>query len=65
MTNVSYILTTLSLTTLFFAISGIQYWITNYFVQVLGLKEYDANIYFSVCCITSPVFGAIASGKIS
>ena len=58
-------MTTLSLTALFFVISGIQYWITNYFVKVLGVNEKDANIYFALTCITSPILGALVSGKIS
>lgn len=58
-------LSTLSLTALFFVISGIQYWITNYFVQVLDVNERDTNIYFALTCITSPILGALASGKIS
>jgi sugar phosphate permease len=55
----------LSLTALFFVISGIQYWITNYFVQVLEVDEKSANIYFALTCITSPILGALVSGKIS
>ena len=63
--NPSYVLTTISLTALFFVISGIQYWITNYFVQVLGVNEKDTNIYFALTCISSPIMGALYSGKLS
>lgn len=52
----------LCLSALFFTISGIQYWATDYFVEVIGQPESSVHIYFSVTAITAPIGGAILSG---
>jgi hypothetical protein len=36
--NVSYIFCVLSICLLFFVISGIQYWVTDYFTTVIGVS---------------------------
>ena len=47
---------------LFFVISGIQYWVSDYFMIVIGVNADDTHLYFSLTCITAPVFGALLSG---
>jgi MFS transporter, Spinster family, sphingosine-1-phosphate transporter len=60
--NKAYKYLVLTLSVLFFSISGIQYWITDYFIEVLGEPEKRVHIYFGVTAITSPIGGALLSG---
>lgn len=64
MQNGPFVYLTLAISTLYFAISGIQYWATYYFEHALGIEPEWANIYFGVVALTSPVLGAIAGGII-
>ena len=52
----------LCLSLLFFSISGIQYWITDYMIETLKEPESSAHLNFGVTAITSPILGALASG---
>jgi sugar phosphate permease len=45
-------------------VSGIQYWVSDYFTEVLGVSVADTHIAFAIICITAPIFGAILSGYI-
>jgi sugar phosphate permease len=60
-----YLCIVLSLTGLFFVISGIQYWASHYLQNVLGVSGSDTFKYFMGTCITSPLLGAIFSGYLS
>lgn len=55
----------MSLTGLFFVISGIQYWASHYLQNVLGVNKSDTFKYFLATCITSPVLGAVLSGHVA
>jgi len=46
---------------LFFVISGILFWSTDYFIDVLNEKKSDVTIAFGLTSITGPVLGAISS----
>lgn len=50
---------------LFFIVSGIQYWISDYMITVLGASKHVVFIYFSATAITAPIFGAIAGSVIT
>lgn len=62
--NVPYIASIATISILFFIISGIQYWVTDYFIEVIGQPEQKVFMFFSITAITAPVLGAIASGII-
>lgn len=62
--NQAYIYLTLAITTLYFVISGVQYWATHYFEHALGIDPKEASIIFGSVALTSPVAGAIISGYI-
>lgn len=55
----------LALSASFFTTSGLQYWMTNYMIVTLKMKEIDANFAYATCVLTAPVLGAFASGQIS
>ena len=46
---------------LFYVISGILFWATDYFIDVIGANKDEVTIAFGVTSITAPVLGAIAS----
>lgn len=48
-----------------FAIAGIQYWATNYFIQALNAPQKTAFIYFGLVSITAPITGAIISAFVT
>jgi sugar phosphate permease len=63
--NKKYLLLALTLTNLYFVVSGIQYWITKYLQVVLHADETLAQTYFSLTCLTAPVSGVIIGGSIT
>jgi len=46
---------------LFYVISGILFWSTDYFIDILKEEKSDVTIAFGLTSITGPVLGAIAS----
>jgi sugar phosphate permease len=63
--NKKYMLLALTLTNLYFVVSGIQYWITKYLQVVLKVEETTAQTFFSLTCLTAPVSGVIIGGSIT
>ena len=63
--NWSYLCIIMSLTGLFFVISGIQYWASHYLQNALGVSHANTFKYFMGTCISSPCLGAILSGYVS
>jgi len=51
----------LSTCVLFYVISGILFWSTDYFTDVIKRDKADITWAFGMTSITAPVFGAIAS----
>jgi hypothetical protein len=63
--NGGFVCTTMALSILFFIVSGIQMWVSDYFVQVIGASETTTHIYFALVCVTAPVLGAVLSGTVA
>ena len=55
----------LSITGLFFVISGAQYWCSHYMINVLNMSEDQTYSFFIGVCLTGPTFGAWLSGYIT
>lgn len=49
---------------LYFSVSGVQYWMTNYLVVILDFKESDAQLAFGCICATAPLIGTVISAKV-
>ena len=60
--NGVYAYTVLSLSALFFVVTGIQVWVTSYIVVVIGKKQADVTPAFGVTSITAPILGVFAGG---
>ena len=57
-----FVWTSLGLSALYFVVSGIQFWITNYLVEVLHVSYAEALSAFTVVSATGPVLGVIFGG---
>lgn len=60
-----YITITLGMTSLYFIVTGIQFWITKYLIEILHTDPLVVNIIFSMISITAPLFGVLFGGTIS
>jgi len=65
LSNKNYILFTFSITVLYFILTGVQYWMTLYWIEVLGFEESTVFITFGIVSITGPVLGVIVGGSIT
>jgi hypothetical protein len=58
-----YLFSALSLSSLFFVITAVQYWGTDYMEKALNVKDKNLRLLsFSIICITSPTLGVIFGG---
>ena len=60
--NGIYLLLTLSTSCLYFVITGLQFWITDYMIIVIKVSETQAFISYAVLCVTAPTFGVLIGG---
>ena len=60
-----YITITLGITSLYFIVTGIQFWITKYLIEILRTDPLIVNMIFSLISITAPLFGVLFGGTIS
>lgn len=52
----------LSVSILFFNVTGIQFWYSDYMEIALGVSQYKVNIAFGLVTTTAPVFGVLVGG---
>ena len=58
-----YVLSILSISCLYYAVTGVQYWAGDYMNRVLKVRSPQKRLlYFSVICFTSPTLGVICAG---
>ncbi len=61
-----FILSVLALANLFFILTGVQYWGSDYLGDVLKVQdESDINLSFIIVCVSSPTLGVIVGGVVS
>ena len=65
MTNQVFIFVTLSLCSVYFVVSGIQFWTTAYLIKVLKLDKTVVMLSFTGCCITAPMVGVAVGSYLS
>lgn len=61
MKNFQFLFTMLATCVLFYVISGILFWTTDYFTDVIGVSKDKVTVAFGLTSITGPVLGAISS----
>lgn len=52
-----YIVGTLTMSIILFVSTGIQFWLTDYFVNVLGFNREQVNVTYAVVSLTGPTIG--------
>lgn len=57
-----YIWLTLTLSILYFVVTGIQFWVTDYLVTELGADHATVVMMFAICAVTGPVCGLMFGG---
>lgn len=61
----AFILLCISLTFLYFIITGIQFWVSDYLIIVLKAKKETVFITFAIVSITGPVLGIVIGGNVT
>ena len=59
--NPVYILLVFAISSLYFVVSGLQFWITTYMTTVVGVPLQEVYTYFIITCLTAPSSGIILS----
>ena len=59
-----YIIGTLTMSVVLFVSTGIQFWLTDYFVNVLNCDPYAVYIAYAVVSITGPTSGCAFGGVV-
>ena len=64
MKNYNFLLLCTGLTGLYFIVTGIQYWISDYMITELEQSESVVFTSFGIVTITGPVLGVVVGGNI-
>ena len=55
-----FLLIILSLSTIYYVITGVQYWVSDYMYHILKIKSNNKRLYyFTIVCFTSPICGVL------
>ena len=60
-----YVSITFGMCSIYFIVTGIQFWMTEYLIAILDIDPLLVNILFSIISITAPLSGVIVGGAIS
>ena len=63
--NKLYVTLTLGMSSIYFIVTGIQFWITKYLIEILNADQLVVNIIFSLISITAPLSGVLFGGTVS
>jgi hypothetical protein len=53
-----YLIAILTMSVMLFVSTGVQFWMTSYFIEVLKFERLHVNIAYAVVSITGPTLGA-------
>ena len=59
LTNSLYLTTTMGLCSIYFIVTGIQFWMTEYMIGILHIKPVVVVVVFSIVSVTAPLFGVL------
>ena len=60
--NKVFVLLVLSLSGLYFIVTGLQYWISDYLQEVLQIEAKEVYYYYAVTTMSAPLMGVIFGG---
>jgi hypothetical protein len=55
----------LTMSCLYFTLTGFQFWIPDYMKNVIGIDEKTVFFSYTICCITGPSAGIVTGGVIT
>ena len=61
LSNWVYMLLVMSIASLYFVLSGLQFWATAYLNEVMGAPLSQVFTYFVIICLTAPTLGILTS----
>ena len=64
-TNCSYLRMCLSVTLLYFVVTGIQFWFSDFLITVMNMKKEVVFSLFTLVSISGPVLGVVFGGWLS
>ena len=65
LTTPLYVTITLGMCGIYFIVTGIQFWMTKYLIEILDIEPLLVNIIFSGISVTAPLSGVLVGGTIS
>ena len=65
LTTPLYVSITFGLCSIYFIVTGIQFWMTKYLIEILEAEPLLVNIIFSFISVTAPLFGVLVGGSFS
>jgi hypothetical protein len=54
-----------AITGLYFIVTGIQYWVTDYMISALKVEESVVHTTYGIVSITGPVLGVVVGGNVT
>ena len=60
--NKKYIFTMLGISCMYFVVTGIQFWISDYMQEVMNIPSNRVYIIFALVCISAPTSGVLLGG---
>ena len=60
--NKKYIFTMFGISCMLFIVTGIQFWISDYMQEVLGISRNYVYVIYSIICISAPTLGVLLGG---
>merc|ERR1712032_489745 len=64
-TNGGFLRMCISVTLLYFVVTGIQFWFSDFLITVMNMKKEVVFSIFTVVSISGPVFGVVFGGWLS
>jgi MFS transporter, Spinster family, sphingosine-1-phosphate transporter len=65
LSNKVFLFVTLATSCLYFVITGIQFWITDYMITILHYNPDTVFITFTTACISGPTIGVFVGGVVT
>lgn len=62
LTNFSFMMLMIVMTCLFYIVAGLQFWMTDFLVNVWMVEEVRANQIFTFIALVPPVIGVVTAG---
>jgi len=64
-TNWVFLFVTFTLCSVFFVVTGIQFWSTAYMIRILKADKTVVMLVFTICCLTGPIAGVAMGSYLS